>query len=138
MYILEILLKSPNRLLGHMLECCPPIKSDNGEAVSLKAKWEQNVKDYLGKEKHKEYLTTALEDIDLLQQAKLIAYSTQVKTRIAGELEICKAIVRCDNTSSTAIRSLKADLGEIADPAKWDALADECYEKMYKTSTSRK
>lgn len=134
MYILEILLKSPNRLLGHMLELCPSIKSEDGEAVSLKTKWVQKVSEYVEKEKHKEYLTTALEDINLLQQAKLLAYSTQSKSRVAGELEICKAIVRCDDASSTAIRSLKADLGEMADPAKWDALADECYEKMYRTS----
>ena len=134
MYILEFLLKSPYKLLGHMLENCIPVTVDGADPVSLKSKWEEKVKAYVKKKEHKDYLTIVPNDIVILQQAKLVAYSSESKPRIAGELEVCKAIVRCPDDSSTAIRSLKADLGEMADPVKWDALADKCYEKMYRTS----
>lgn len=134
MYILEFLLKSPYKLLGHMLENCIPVTVDGADPVSLKSKWEEKVKAYVKKKEHKDYLTIVPNDIVILQQAKLVAYSSESKPRIAGELEVCKAIVRCPDDSSTAIRSLKADLGEMADPVKWDALADKCYEIMYRTS----
>ncbi len=134
MYILELLLKSPYRLLGHMLENCGPVAVNDTETVNLKNKWEEKVKAYVEKKEHKDYIPVALSDIVIFQQAKLVAYSLENKPRIAGELEVCKAIVRCPDESSSAIRSLKADLGEMADPVKWDALADKCYEKMYRTS----
>ena len=127
MYVLEILLNSPNRLLGYMLNKCT--------SVALREKWQNKTKRYSDKKSHKEYVPITLEDIDLLQQAKLLAYSGHFrKAGIAGELEICKAIIRCDNSSSS-ISKLKADIGEEMDYAKWDKLADECYEEM-KTSTT--
>lgn len=134
MYILGILLNSPYRLLGHMLENCAPVAVNGGETVNLKSKWDGKVKAYVEKKDHKKNLPVALNDIVVFQQAKLVAYSLENKPRIAGELEVCKAIVRCPDDSSSAIRSLKADLGEMANPVKWDALADKCYEKMYRTS----
>lgn len=133
MYILEILLNSPNRLLGHMLEKCSA-DDVSEETGNLKTKWEQKTAAYSAKEYHKQFLPTELNDIELFQHAKLLAYSARSKPGVAGELEICKALVRCSDEASTSIRSLKADLGEMTDTRKWDALANECYEQMCRTS----
>lgn len=132
MYILSILLKPPYRLLGHMLEESP---AKTGQAAGLKAKWIQLSEAYAAKPDHKGYLPIELEDIELLQWAKLLAYSPKDgKAGIAGELEVCKAIFRCEERSSNALSALRKDMGPSMDPAAWDRLAEACCDAMYKTT----
>lgn len=135
MYILGILLNTPNRLLGYMLERCSSGQNPDSTPIDLKAKWESRTAAYAAKTEHKPYTNISLNNIEVLQHAKLLAYSNlNQQTRIAGELEVCRAIVRCQDESSSTVCELKSDIGETAAPAKWDALALGCYDKMYKTT----
>lgn len=130
-YLLEILLNPPYRLLEKMLDHC----SDEiyGGSVNLKEEWRQKTAAYTEKTAHKTWTALKLNDIDLFRHARLLAYSTQTTpNRIAGELEACKALVRCDESATIAL--LKNEIGILWEPERWDALADKCYASLYKTT----
>lgn len=128
-YIIDILLNEPNKLLKRMLE-----KTKTG----LSNEWKEKINEYKSKKNHGIYTEISLDKQELLLCAKVLTHSDRRgnpgRSLIVGEFDICRAIVRCKN--STTITKLKADLQENATLKAWDALAEECQKEMYSTTIS--
>ena len=124
MYVLDILMQPPMKLLTEMLKA-----SGN----DLEKAWKDRIGQYKREASHNSYAETSLIDIEVVEHAKLLAYFKPVnssRSHNALEIDFCRALVRCDENKSSTIDRLKKDLGNLADYDKWDALAVECQKKL--------
>jgi hypothetical protein len=99
----------------------------------LEKTWETRIAQYRKNAPPNKYTETSLIDIELVDQAKLLAYFRPIyssRTHNAMEIDFCRALVRCDENKSSTIERLKNDLGDLADFDKWDALAIECRKRL--------
>lgn len=118
-YILDILMKEPQTLLSKMLdEISPDVKGNFRDKLDM----------YLNNQRHNPFKSISLNELELVQIAKLLNYIGRQEDRslsfIAGEHEFCRAIVRCKNSNS--INALKPLLGNAANADRWDHLAEKC------------
>ena len=124
MHILDILMRPPMKLLKEMLKAA----GNDREKT-----WETRIAQYRKNAPPNKYTETSLIDIELVDQAKLLAYFRPIyssRTHNAMEIDFCRALVRCDENKSSTIERLKNDLGDLADFDKWDALAIECRKRL--------
>ena len=124
MHILDILMRPPMKLLKEMLKAA---------GNDLEKTWETRIAQYRKNAPPNKYTETSLIDIELVDQAKLLAYFRPIyssRTHNAMEIDFCRALVRCDENKSSTIERLKNDLGDLADFDKWDALAIECRKRL--------
>lgn len=124
-HIVDILLRDNHPLLR---EAMNRIEEGAGD------RFKQDVEKHIATANHSPYQEVKLAENKLVIMSIYLAYQKHCRNRnqsfFAGELEFCRAIVRCD--SGKTITRMRELLGPIADDEDaWDKLLEDCNNILY-------